>query len=154
MKSQSENGKNIVNYHSFRMWKNSKPPQGKKETAWGVYLQIDCTYASNITKPASSGFTKGKYTLKAEIIHSKMELWIKITFHVAFTSPHNLEAKQQQMKEKWGKEEQEHRKSFKAHQRCAAVSPWLHHSSYDRLQVGSHSSLIPNIFYLSYKLQI
>lgn len=79
--------------------KNSKQPQGKKGTAWRVYLQIHCTYASNITKPASSGFTKGKYTLDAEIIHSKTQPCIKIRFHAAFTSQCNLEAEQQQLKE-------------------------------------------------------
>lgn len=79
--------------------KNSKQPQGKKGTAWRVYLQIHCTYASNITKPASSGFTKGKYTLDAEIIHSKTQPCIKIRFHAPFTSQCNLEAEQQQLKE-------------------------------------------------------
>lgn len=51
------------------------------------------------TKPASSAFRKGKYTLDVETIQSKMQFCIRIRFHAAFTSQRNLKAKERQMTE-------------------------------------------------------
>lgn len=82
--------------------KNSKQPSNhreKKEQPGEYDCRFITLYSSNLSKPASSGFTKGKYTLDMEPVESKIQLCIRIRFHAAFLSQHNLEVKQQQTTE-------------------------------------------------------
>lgn len=106
MKRQSENEKQNKTKHcelsQLQNLKNSNQPNNhgiKKEQPGEYVCRFITLYSSNISKPASSGFTKGKYTLDMEPVESKIQLCIRIRFYAAYLSQHNLEVKQQQTTE-------------------------------------------------------
>lgn len=130
-----------------------KATKGKKWSSLGS-TSAGSLQLSQATKPGSSGFRKGKYTLDVKTVQSKMQFCIRIKFHAAFTSQHKLEAKQRQMTETNGgrravKESELYPMSLVCCCQSLAALPFIWQIT-ARIRLFYNSKYV----YLSYKLKI